>query len=440
MTEITLEEIKKINKSDMSAESYLKLPWIRVKILGHLPAILLQFLLYKEEYFEEKKLLTDDGFFYNTMDDIYEKTFLSRRNQETSLKELVELNLIETRMAGNPAKKYYKINHLVIFNLFHTERSSLYEPSEQVCTNRATTNKAFTNDTNTSSPKKSLLRKKMIVKRNILKHGYKETVVQNKADKEEKEKEKLQRDVTFDMQVVIDYWSGKGLMLHKEGTKTYALAMDRLQSLLKGKLFNSFKDKSNHNRKFSMEEIKRAINNFSLAAFNEDYEPKNKKFLQGIKFVDFFYSSFPYPKEEDKSMFLKQLLGKPRLVKDNQLYSAKDTNPEATKILTTWYKKTFADRSSNFSLKNRNDLVYSVKEITKFYNDFSSRLLLDNWKTTYNQHDPICFLALQLTRAFDKILRENENLFITFTTGWLKSEKTFNERLPEFLMSERMMK
>jgi hypothetical protein len=59
---------------------------------------------------------------------------------------------------------------------------------------------------------------------------------------------------------------------------------------------------------------------------------------------------------------------------------------------------------------------------------------------TYNQTNPISFLAEQVTRAMDKILRENENMFVSFTTGWLKSEKMFEERLPMFLHNERMMK
>jgi hypothetical protein len=159
-----------------------------------------------------------------------------------------------------------------------------------------------------------------------------------------------------------------------------------------------------------------------------------------MNFANFFYNTYPCPKEEDKSLFLKYLLNKPTLIRDSKIYRVKDDKPEATKILVDWYKKTLGNRDSSFSLKNKNDLVYAVSELKNFYKENEDKLKLEDWKRTYNQYDPICFLALQLTRVMDKLLRENENLYLIFTTSWFKSEKTLQERLPTFLMKENMMK
>lgn len=453
MINITLseEEIESINDSDMANDRFVILPKQRNKILGIYPCMLLQYLLFKYNHFKEKKQLTEDGFFFNTKQDIEEETNLTKEKQDTALEKLINLGLVTTKLAGQPAKKYYKINSLAIFSLFHQDvktcKSCCSESRQLDVVNHAITNKQDNNSLKCTSYN-TLLRKKLIVKQGskevlpkakIIKAGIKVTLADNSEERKEKEKEKLHREVTFDMQKIIDCWISNDLSFHTEGTKTYAKAIDNLKLLLQGKLFNTFADKSNHNRKFSFEEIKRSINNFVMAAYNLDYEPANKTFLQKVNFVNFFYSLFPCPREEDKSLFLKYLLGKPAFIKDSKIYTAKDDHPEATKILVDWYKKTFGNRDSAFSLKNKNDLVYAVKEIEKFYEANKDKLKIEDRKRIYNQYDPICFLALQLTRAMDKMLRENESMFLIFNTSWLKTEKTLKERLPTFLQSENMI-
>ena len=433
------------------------------RLVGNDAALLLAYLVRKKEDFKDRLV---DGFFYNIAKDIEKGANLTRREYESSLEKIVKQGFVETKSEGEHFKKHFKINELVIENkiveMTQTSKSTLYESDKALCTDCTTTNNTNTkypinvasqhianpsdlqNSNNLVKGKKLLVKKKPTVllhKKELLKNGIKETLADNSAVRKEKEKAKLHREVSFDMQNVIDYWLTQDLPFHNEGTKTYAKAMDNLKDLLCGKLFNSFKDKSNHNRKYSIDEIKRSINNFVLAAYNIDYEPTNKKFLQKISFVDFFYNTYPCPREEDKSLFLKYLLSKPTLIKDSKIYTVKDIKPEATKILTLWYRKTFRNRdNNNYSLKNRNDLVYTVNEIKKFYEENKNRLHIESWKSTYGEHDPISFLALQLTRAMDKMLRENENMYLIFTTSWFKTEKTLQERLPTFLIKENMLK
>ena len=360
------------------------------------------------------------------------------------------------RILKNKNLEYFKINDLAIKNkieeMTQTRKITLLATNKVLCKSLTTTNKDIkkyhvnlASQDKQNPPDSAPLIRKPIIKqsnrRDYIKKGLKETLVKNKNDREEKRKLKLVRSTTFEIDLILDYWSKKGLFVHKEGTKSYAEAIDRIKSLLKGTLFNTLQDKSNHNRKFSMDEIKRAIDNYCLAAFNDDYEPMHKKFLQDIRLVDFFYTTVPVSKEEYKSTFLKYLLNKPTLIANSKLFSAKDLYPNATKIIIAWYKKTFGNRDEGkFTLKNRNDIVFATQALNKFYTDNKDKINIKNWTTVYNQTDPTSFLAVQMTRAMDKALRENENMFVSFTTAWLKSEKMFNERMPSFLHKEHMMR
>ena len=433
-----------------------------MRFLGNDSAILLSYLSRKNEDFKNH---SKDGFFFNIAEDIQKGTNLTRWKYENALEKLENEGFVETKTEGSPPKKYFKINEISIKNkieeITQTDNFDLSATNKSNCKAVTTTNKAITKNLfccpsdNNKNPSdfcnagkivlKPIIKKKdkpvIASKRELMRTGIKETLANNKAARVLKKKIANTETTTFEIENIVDYWDKKGLGMHKRDTISFNKAVRTLKLLLKGTLFNSFTNRSNHNRKFSMEEIKRAIDNFELAAYNMDYEPVHKKYLQSVKFSEFFYSNRPTPKEEDKSMFLKYLLNKPILHANSPVFAAKDVYPHASKILTDWYKKTFGNRDDGkYTLKNRNDIIFASQGIGKFYEQNKDKLNIKNWLMTYNQTNPISFLAEQVTRAMDKILRENENMFVSFTTGWLKSEKMFEERLPMFLHNERMMK
>lgn len=53
--------------------------------------------------------LDNDGFFYATVGDIQESTTVKKEKQIVAIKKLVEVGLIETKIAGIPARKYFRI-------------------------------------------------------------------------------------------------------------------------------------------------------------------------------------------------------------------------------------------------------------------------------------------------------------------------------------------
>lgn len=78
--------------------------------IGLHEAILFQELLSKYSYFESKDML-EDGWFYNTAENIWQDTGLTTKQQRLSIKRLEELGLIQTKVMGIPATKYFKVNN-----------------------------------------------------------------------------------------------------------------------------------------------------------------------------------------------------------------------------------------------------------------------------------------------------------------------------------------
>lgn len=80
------------------------------KTVGLYEAIVYAELLAKDKYFAGKNMLEDDGFFFNTADDMTKDTTLSEKQIRSAVSSLEKLELIETDVRNVPARKYYKIN------------------------------------------------------------------------------------------------------------------------------------------------------------------------------------------------------------------------------------------------------------------------------------------------------------------------------------------
>lgn len=76
--------------------------------LGLQAAIMYSELLAKENYFNKKGQL-DDGWFFNTVENMEEDTFLSDYQQREAIGVLKELELIEYELRGAPPTRYFRI-------------------------------------------------------------------------------------------------------------------------------------------------------------------------------------------------------------------------------------------------------------------------------------------------------------------------------------------
>lgn len=77
--------------------------------LGIEAAIMYSELVSKNAYFEDRDELTDDNFFFNTVENMKEDTTLSKYQQSKAIKKLKEAGLIEQSNRGIPQKRYFKI-------------------------------------------------------------------------------------------------------------------------------------------------------------------------------------------------------------------------------------------------------------------------------------------------------------------------------------------
>lgn len=87
------------------------------KIVGVETSLLLSDLVTKHEYFNKRKELDKEGYFFNTADNIQDDTTLSPHKQRKAITLLKEFGLIETKLKGVPAKLWYNINDTCIYTL-----------------------------------------------------------------------------------------------------------------------------------------------------------------------------------------------------------------------------------------------------------------------------------------------------------------------------------
>ena len=80
------------------------------KKIGLHESIFLGEIISEYDYWNRMHSLTDDGYFYSTVENVMESTTLSDYQQRSIIKHLVELKILDVRVAGMPAKRYFRIN------------------------------------------------------------------------------------------------------------------------------------------------------------------------------------------------------------------------------------------------------------------------------------------------------------------------------------------
>ena len=80
------------------------------KKIGLHESIFLGEIISEYDYWNRMHSLTDDGYFYSTVENVMESTTLSDYQQRSIIKHLVELKILNVKVAGMPAKRYFRIN------------------------------------------------------------------------------------------------------------------------------------------------------------------------------------------------------------------------------------------------------------------------------------------------------------------------------------------
>ena len=101
----------------LSSSAFLVFNKELARQIGLKETVLLADLISKEEYFINNGM--SDGWFFNTEDNIQQDTTLTPSQQRKCIKNLVELNIIEAKRKGVPAKRYFKINEEQVINFLN---------------------------------------------------------------------------------------------------------------------------------------------------------------------------------------------------------------------------------------------------------------------------------------------------------------------------------
>lgn len=265
--------------------------------------------------------------------------------------------------------------------------------------------------------------------------------------KQEKQKPTPVKSILVPVSVkeIIDYWQFVGLKVHDIETKAYKSAVKDIEKVLNGTMFADYTHPdfiAYTKMKFSVNNIKRAIDRHLERRFNVEYMPTNKEPLNNITLSNFFFNRF-VTIEAYKSEFLICYC-KP-LVKttNNKQLELSDDQPNVTKLLENWYKKTFAYKiNGSYSVMDRNTIIKTGRALKEFVKTNNKTLNIS--RSHFMMHgifnDPVLYLAESLTRLFDEELRNNDTLYTIFEPSWLTSELTMTSRLPKFLKNEGVLR
>lgn len=117
----------------LSRDNYLTVNKLLIKAIGISESILLSELCYRRQYLARADKLTEDGFFYATVEDVEEETTLNDYAQRKALEKLAKMGIVEVDRRGLPAKRYISIDEealLALVNATTTQNSTVLKNLE----------------------------------------------------------------------------------------------------------------------------------------------------------------------------------------------------------------------------------------------------------------------------------------------------------------------
>lgn len=77
--------------------------------MGMTETIIYTALIAKQTYYNSKGMLMEGGWFYSTINDLWESTTFGIKAQRTAISHLIAHGLIECETKGMPAKRYFRV-------------------------------------------------------------------------------------------------------------------------------------------------------------------------------------------------------------------------------------------------------------------------------------------------------------------------------------------
>lgn len=232
--------------------------------------------------------------------------------------------------------------------------------------------------------------------------------------------EKKSLQATGEVKDVFDFWLDNNLLLPKEGTKSHNDCIRNVKGLLNGRLFKE---------KYSVDQIKESILNFSISALDDDFEPSDavyKKILSKKRIGEFIYSQFTSSKE--KSLFQYYLKNKPKPTKLKEV--VEDKYPTITNRLKRFYEEeVIGGAKVSCTQKDENCFRISAIKLKEFYKKNSSR---------FNRYMVVHDVNLS-DWLFEAIKADCNGEISKISPGWFSSDTTFNRRFPAYLFRQNII-
>lgn len=229
---------------------------------------------------------------------------------------------------------------------------------------------------------------------------------------------------------VIKYWQGKGLHVSREGTKAHRDSIKKVAALFAGRAFNHSEFEEYQRQRFSIKDIRRAVDRFALAALNPHYLPVSqyKKKLRSMPIGAFIYSPFSQ-NGTGRSQFI-HYLENPPVVTGTPVEPLEDLYPKMTSALRRAYRKgVLGGVEPKMDVREENHFIIASQKLIDFLKKNRGKL---KW---YQELTP-SLLAGWVMEALRQATGEDLS---KVTPGWFSSEMMFNRRLPAYLSSQALL-
>jgi hypothetical protein len=104
----------------ISTDAFIMINKKIARSIGIIPALIIGELIYEFKYWSSRGECKD-GWFFSTIENIERETGIKEKQQLSAIKQLIDINLIEKKLMGLPAKRYFRINAQKIIELIAKE-------------------------------------------------------------------------------------------------------------------------------------------------------------------------------------------------------------------------------------------------------------------------------------------------------------------------------
>ncbi len=231
--------------------------------------------------------------------------------------------------------------------------------------------------------------------------------------------------------IIETVWKSFPLSKHREGTNVYTSSAVIINEMMKGTFFNTASNFVKYKgRKFTKEDFQLSISRLAKAATQPEYEPKPgtyKEYLRKISLENFLYNpKGKTPKTE--SLFLYYLENEPDRV-DARFLAGVDADKPAVRYIVERYKKIVGLNGQSLSNAEMRDINHAVQKIKERLPEYRAKIKRFDYNKTVNEfEDDESVVAKYIMDALEDCSKSMD-----ITSGWICSDRTFNDRLPNHL-------